>query len=142
MFNLCASALGVQFTRNSIKICFSPFFLLVSQSLQLYQRFHVLINNDFCHLECRKTLSLSGASTSFRRTQVSIFAVVTVLVILIATIFFCSIPFAFVIPLSTTCGTCFRFTGILKVRVASTLNKVLIPFRYVCPGTVVVMVVT
>ena len=42
----------------------------------------------------------------------------------------------------TICGTCFRFTGILKVRVASTLNKVLILFRYVCPSTVVVMVFT
>ena len=87
-------------------------------------------------------LSLSGASTPSRRTRVSIFVVVTVLVILIVMIFVRSIPFAFVIPPSTTCGTCFRFTGILKVRVANTLNKVLILFRYVCSGTVVVMVFT
>ena len=104
---LACDLLGIQLD------LFSPFFLLVSQSLQLYQRIHVFLNYDFCILECRKTLSLSGASTSSRRTRVSMF--VTVLVILSATIFVCSIPFAFVIPLSTTCGTCFRFTGILKV---------------------------
>ena len=72
----------------------------MSQSLHLYQRFHVFLNYDFCNLECRKTPSLSGASTSSRRTRVSIFVVVTVLVILIATIFVCSIRFAFVMPLA------------------------------------------
>ena len=92
--------LGVRFTRNSTRSVFPSFFLLVSQSLHLYQRFHVFLNYDFCNLECRKTPSLSGASTSSRRTRVSIFVVVTVLVILIATIFVCSIPFALVIPLA------------------------------------------
>ena len=109
--------------------------MLVSESLQFYQWFHVFLSYNFCHLECRKMLSLSDASTPSRRTHISIFVVVTLLIILIAMIFVCSFPFVFVIPLSTTCGTCFRFTGILKVRVASTLNKILILFRYVCPGT-------
>ena len=114
---------------------FCPLFLLVSQSLQFYQRFHVSLNYNFCHFEYCTMLSLSGASNPSRRTHIIIFVVVTLLIILIAMIFVCSFPFVFVIPSCTTCGTCFRFTDILKVRVASTLNKILILFRYVCPGT-------
>ena len=61
--------------------CFALFFLLVSQSLQFYQQFHVFLNYNFCYLESLKTFSLSGAA--YRRMQATIFVVITLLLIFI-----------------------------------------------------------